>query len=304
MAVLVEPAFQDGLEVANGVALFGVGVDQAGRQRAELTVNVQAGPLSVTNPPSGQHVVPEIDRVVQLPDGRPQITRIQAATTHPAPVLDDARLLQMFGALHRLTLAWRDARNARLSDGQKALSTVLDLEFRQVADGWPKLRDGPPLPARLVWKQVRPLARAPVLSERDIGAPVPVDVRAAAQKVMLRRCENTSVSAETLLIWTHPSANLLPFAQAPMALETTVRDLHGKMTPPLLKLDARDNALTWAQWRARQGQPVADLARELLALRRPDAERLADAWPALGACSETVVTAAPEQALRAWLDQQ
>ncbi len=303
MAVLVEPSFPDPLEVANGVVLMGLGLDAQGAPTAELTVNVQPGALSVTNPPPGVHVVPEIDRVVRAADGRLQLTRIQAATTHPAAVLADAQLLQMFAALEGLAGRWLAARNARLPAGQKTLTTLLDLEFRLVADGWPKLRAGPPLPGRLVWKQVRPLSRAAVLQERDLGAPTPVDVRAAAQRVVRRVCTLPRLTVTSLLVWTHPSATLLPYAQTPLTVQTQL-ELLGHARPLTFTLDAAHDRLTWRQWSAVAAQAPAELVAALAALQRPADERLSATWPQLGTCQDTPVAAAPEQALQAWLDSR
>ena len=59
---------------------------------------------------------------------------------------------------------------------------------------------------------------------------------------------------------------------------------------------------TEAQWREQLGLAHTALDEVLLDLHRPDGERIADAWPQIGACSDTSVSAAPEQQLRAWLD--
>jgi hypothetical protein len=296
MAVLVEPSFPDAMEVANGVALFALGLDAEGRPTAEMTLNVQPGALSVTNPPPGVHVVPEIDRVTAAG----HVQRVQKATTQPQPILDDAQLRHMHEALQTLSTAWRDARNAKLADNQKALTVQLDLEFRLVADGWPKLRDGTNLPRRLVSKQVRPLSRAPALSERDVGAAMPVDVRAAAQKVVKRRCQlPQNVSVESVVVWTHPSAALLPYARSPLTLEMTIR------VPPYppLQLDMRQSNLTWAEWQAAQPNPPPPNAQVLLNFKLLPGLRLADSLGQLGDCTDVVMSSAPEQALRAWLEE-
>ncbi len=303
MAILVEPSFPNNLEIANGVVLFGVGLDEKEQPREEMTVNVQPGALSVTNPPPGERVVPEIDRVVQLPDGQLRIQRVQVATTHPTRILDDARLRQMFTALHGLAHAWRDARNAGLPTAQQALSAVLDLEFRLVADGWPKLRERLQLPGRLVWKQVRPLSRAPVLTERDVGVPAPVDVRAAAQKVVRRVCEKDRLTVETWRIWTHPSATLLPYAQTPLTLQTTIHLLGRDAPSPPLVWGAQQSRQTWAAWRRQAGAQQTEMTSALADLKRPDGERMDATWQDWPGCADTELSAAPEQALRAWLNQ-
>ncbi len=213
MAILVHPRFQDEAEIANGVILVGFS-RSTGQPRLSLTVNVQAGALSVTNPPPGSGIVPEVDTVRE--DGT--IDRLQPSSETSDEILTDAELRWLAERLEPLADAWLHAQNAELPPGEAALSVTLDLEFRKVGPEWPSFSGGPPAGAatRIVLKQVRPLSRAPRFDAVELGgAQVPADVSAAAERVERLECTAGPVTLEVLDVSTDASATLLPFHAVP-----------------------------------------------------------------------------------------
>ncbi len=304
MAIMVEPGFPDAVETANGVVLFGLGIGPDGASRMEMTVNVQPGALSVTNPPPGQQVVPEIDRVTAGPGQAPQIERLGNSSALPnGQVVSDAELQKAFAELTAFAEPWMAAKGVGLNPGQKPLSTVLDLEFRRVAPGWPAMTQGAPDPARWVWKQVRPLSRAARLRARDVVAPTPIDVLQAAVRAARKHCQNGPLTVDQVLVWTHPSATLLPFAQAPLVVQTLVTfDATGLgyLRGERLQLDARTGLLRVqaAVDDAAHAPQAAKVAAALAAIHAQPSQTIAQAL-AGGDCRQNELVAAPEMALRA-----
>jgi hypothetical protein len=214
MGVVVHANFPDEVERSNGVATFtilpvrGQGA-QAQPSGFVLEVNQQQGSWSVTNPPPGSNHLPEIDRVVQGPtDATPRIERVAASTLLPAggQVLDDATLLAMFADARRVTGQWLLIVDAALSRSQRRSTLTLDLETRFVEPGWPALRSGLRLPARLVWKQARPLEpSAARIPENVARQPLPRDVLARARRVERRTCAGTSLTLDVVEAVTDPA---------------------------------------------------------------------------------------------------
>ncbi len=188
MAVLVHPRFDDPLEEANGVFTFTILPWGRG---ARMELNVQQGPLSVTNPPPGSDALPEVDVVEGHGDGPPEITRVRGSTELPVGVyvLSDGELMALFSAGRGVAEAWLERANEGLPRAMWASSVVLDFEFKRMAEGWPASEQGDPMPGRLVLKQVRSLdpglARIP---ERLRSRPFPRDVLARASKLVDHRC--------------------------------------------------------------------------------------------------------------------
>lgn len=220
MGVLVHPRFQDDAEIANGVIILQLS-RVGGQVRTIMTVNVQAGALSVTNPPPGSGIVPEVDHI----DADGQLSRVQPSSETDAHILSDAELEWLLTRLEPLALGWLDAQNAEGTPGEASFSVTLDLEFRKVGHDWPLLRAGPPPDngPRIVLKQVRPLSRAPRFDAAALdGAEVPLDIRAAAERVEQRTCTLGPAQLQALDVTTDAGAVLLPFHDTPFFARAVV----------------------------------------------------------------------------------
>jgi hypothetical protein len=191
MGVVVQPRFQDGSELSNGVFLFTLHGDDA-----VMNLNVQVGALSVTNPSSTQ--LPEVVEVaVRNGATTPVITRLRPSTVVPAgtQVLSDDLLLEMFAEGREVATKWLARENAKRPETQHANTQVLDFEFRRVPEGWPLLKVGV-LPSRVVLKQTRSLE--PGLrgtSAEVLAMPFPKDLLARSRKVERRTCESSAFKA-------------------------------------------------------------------------------------------------------------
>jgi len=207
MAVLVHARFDDPLEESNGVfilTLFPPGADLV----AAMDLNVQAGDLSVTNPPVGSSALPEIVRVTASDtDAAPAIRRVRASTEVPAgdEVLDDATLLAIFAAARRVGDAWLTAANAGISPARAARVAVLDFELRAMAPGWPALASGEAFDRRVVLKQVRSLDPGLLSVPAGLLArPFPKDVLARARRIDRHVCRNSTFLIDAWEAWTDP----------------------------------------------------------------------------------------------------
>lgn len=201
MGVVVHARFDDAAERANGVFLLTLE-----RGRTSLSLNVQLGALSVTNPTSTQ--LPEVDLVVQEGAAAPRVTRQRASTLAPAgsAVLSDEQLLSLFADARAVAARWLEEDNRLRPAAQKASGAVLDFEFRHVAAGWPQLRVGT-TPSRLVLKQVRSLESGVRAVDPTVAAlPIPHDVLTRAQRVERRSCEAAAFSATVVEVFTNPLA--------------------------------------------------------------------------------------------------
>ncbi len=211
MGVLVHPRFDDTAEAANGVLLLAVRRDPGG-DAVEMTVNVQKGSTSVTNPVPGTDIAPEIDRVSALTAGSPKIARLQVSSLvqDGQPLLSDAELTAMLEEARWVAAPWLAAADAGVEPAAQLKTLVLDMEFRKVHQGWPALKSGQVLPARLVWKQVRPLSRPSRIPLGWIGnALVPRDVLAVTRQVEERSCQTPHFHVESLEFYTDPNGELL-----------------------------------------------------------------------------------------------
>lgn len=196
MGVTVHARFDDALEKNNGVATFTLLPDADGDQ-STMSVNVQAGDLSVANPDEGE--LPEVNELRRSDGGELRIARLATSSVaDPAVVMPDDRLIELFDQLEAVSLLWRDRVNASLPDSEHVTTVTLDFEFKTMAAGWPAIEGEPPLPARLVVKQARTLD--PGL--RDVPAdvltlPIPRDILARASSV--RRTCRADGDTETAL---------------------------------------------------------------------------------------------------------
>lgn len=199
MGILVHARFDNDVERANGVLtmtrypetspthapeLFG--------DRYEMTINAQAGSLSVTNPPPGECVLPEVARV-RIADGEqtPRIERLQSSTETPdnTQILSDTAIVELFRQAVQVTDIWLDSENAPLSAEQQRRTVTVDFEFRSMDAGWPDIDMGVPFDMRMIVKQARSLD--PSISDAPTevaNMPIPRDVLARARTVTRRVC--------------------------------------------------------------------------------------------------------------------
>lgn len=192
MGVLVHPRFDDALEANNGVATW-MFLPEGNVDMAVLTINAQAGDVSVTNPEAGTDVLPEQIVVRVSRDGQATIERVAASTlvSDGELVMDDGAVLELMEQLEAVATLWRDRVNRDLESPQQVEIVTLDFEFKHMAQGWPAMANGDALPARLVVKQARSLD--PDL--RDVSAevlalPLPRDVVARAILVEQVTCNS------------------------------------------------------------------------------------------------------------------
>ena len=215
MGMAVHPVFDDDKELGNGVMTLELVRRPDGDIRT-LTANAQKGFLSVTNPPPGSPAAPEIDVVRVTGDGAPTITRKQASTEVPAGtlLLSDAELTQMLGTLGDTAARWLDVRNTarEVAKGKGlAMSTLtLDVEFKQMAAGWPARIDGVVNPARFVIKQARSLETPLQGPDNVTTLRAPRDILGRATRVEQRSCMGGWFGIQTVELYTDP-ADLFPF---------------------------------------------------------------------------------------------
>lgn len=230
MAVLVHARFEDEREHSNAVLTLTLDISDdrpgdlqaAPGPRASLEVDVQAGALSVTNPPPERagEILPEVNRVVQeRADGPIRIERVARSTElSSGHVLDDAALETLLRQTVAIAELWLEQENSQLPPAQSRSRVTLDLEVREVAAGWPGYANGDVAPQRVVIKQVRSLDPGPPAGlGRLLEQPVPRDLLLFADRIEKRSCRGRRVSLELLEVWTDPGASpplghaVLPF---------------------------------------------------------------------------------------------
>lgn len=192
MGVLVHPRFDDALELNNGVATMML-LPGGSDLRAILTINVQAGDVSVTNPEAGTDVLPEQIEVRIATDGDVAIERIASSTlvADGEKVMDDAAVADLLDQLNSVVLLWRDRVNGDLEPAQQVDIVTLDFEFKHMDVGWPAMAAGEERPARLIVKQARSLDPDLRGVPADVLAlPIPRDVLARAILVERVTCSS------------------------------------------------------------------------------------------------------------------
>jgi hypothetical protein len=217
MALLVHPRFEDEMEKSNGVITFTMyPLDQnfpsSSRQKPQhfnalalMEINAQVGSLSITNPEK-LDALPEVTQVMMDLNGHISIERLQGSTeSNGLDVLSDAQNLALFEQMFLLTHSWRNQVNQDLKKSQNLEALVLDIEFREVKEGWPQLASGEILESRIVVKQARPLEPSP----RNLPAtfqekPIPRDILRRINKTIVMSCENEVLKGEFTMIWTDP----------------------------------------------------------------------------------------------------
>jgi hypothetical protein len=207
MGLTVHARFDDDLEENNGVATFTF-LPGGGPDDAVVEINVQDGPVAVTNPDPVDVELPEVVRVTRR-GGTISIERIAASTLVPADsrVLDDAAITELFGQVAEVAAGWRTRLNDSLDAAQRVQVVVLDFEFKTMAKGWPKLTAGhEPYPARLVLRQVRSLdpGLRQIPDELD-SLPIPRDLLMRAAQVATVRCSGpAATTAERIEVLSDP----------------------------------------------------------------------------------------------------
>jgi hypothetical protein len=219
MGVLVHPRFDDPIEKANGVVTLTL-MPARGNQpeTAIMLVNVQAGALSVANPPNEEDRVirPELVRVTRRGEAI-SVERLIASTevAQGQVVLDDALLRELMGICERTTRRWHDIETLPLPPAQRRFSTTLDLEFRVVLPGWPARADGHVEPERLIVKQARSLEPAiPRAAETLVQQPIPRDLLSRATRVDRWQCQGSRNRVDVLEVLVDPLAHPDPTLSA------------------------------------------------------------------------------------------
>ncbi len=208
MGLVIHASFQDVHERSNGV-LFSTILPPESDDAARMELNVQRGALSVTNP-DGTTELPEVDVVVRAKDGAVRVERVSPSTLS-APgehVLSDDELIDLFEQSQRIVDLWLTHLGEDLLTAQRPRTLTLDMEFRDVFEGWPALANGNSFGPRRVLKQARTveptLARIPAAV---LLQPMPRDVLSRARRVERMSCASSSLLVSTVDAYTDP---LLP----------------------------------------------------------------------------------------------
>lgn len=215
MGVVVHARFDDDLEVSNGVFTLTRFPEKSPahapglfHDRYEMSLNVQAGSLSVTNPPPGQCVVPEVVRVrLTAGEATPRIERLQSSSESQsgAGVLSDADILGLFEQAVAVTDHWFAIENAGVPAAEARRTLTLDFEFRQMAAGWPALAGGAPFGKRMIVKQARSLEPSVADVPAAVAAvPFPRDVLGRARRVTRRVCTGEGLTLTAVEAYTDP----------------------------------------------------------------------------------------------------
>ena len=230
MAVLVHPRFDDDLEINNGVAT--VTINPNPDRLYEMTVNVQAGAVSVTNANNEDGLFPEVVRVVvEDPGATPQIERVTASSlATDGDVLSDDDVLALFSQLRNVADSWLLRANDEVPEDRRSSTLTLDFEFREMDAGWPARADGTIEPSRMVIKQARTLDPGLRAMRFELLAlPIPRDVLAHAVSAIEYSCSATGDVGVRVL--TDPLASVdLGYSDTPFELwgaGSTLTDLRG-----------------------------------------------------------------------------
>ncbi len=219
MGLVVHPRFDDAWESANGVVTTRIERDG----RWTMTVNAQAGAVSVVSPPSSDSCLPVLPEVVRVSDG--VIERIQSSTLQLSPVLSDPELLALYDDTRAVAELWLEVENGLLPEAQHRSSLTLDLELRRMEAAWPARRDGTTSQRRVLLKQARSLESGVAsLPEEAQQAAFPRDLLSRAREVGRVTCTADVFELEVMRLTTDP-LRLPEFAVEPFLGEVEVRVL-------------------------------------------------------------------------------
>lgn len=217
MGVAVHASFQDELELSNAVVTFTILPPGHPDGDRVMEVNAQEGALSVTNPPPGDPNLPEVVRVIQRA-ALVDVDRVRGSTLMPRKyVLNDEQYLELFEQISRVTSLWLDHENATLPASQDRSTLTLDLEVREVDEGWPALANGNLFGGRVVVKQARLLEPLTARASPSVQSmPIPRDVLGRALRVEQRRCTSSLGTVTVTDVFTDTRKKPdLGFAKAP-----------------------------------------------------------------------------------------
>ena len=218
MAVLVHARFDDPLELGNGVFTYTIMPGDA----ITMTLNAQAGDVSVTNPDPELAARPEVVVVRRAPGELPVIIRTADSSLVPPgdQVLADDQVLELFTQAGEVAVLWRRRINAVLPAAQRIATLTLDFEFKEMAAGWPALPGGQEAyPERLVLKQARTLEPGLHNVPPAVRAlPIPRDVLSRARLVEETSCPAVNGGAQvTVAVLTDPLlAPDVGYAESPL----------------------------------------------------------------------------------------
>jgi hypothetical protein len=217
MGVAVHASFQDELELSNAVVTFTILPPGHPDGDRVMELNAQEGALSVTNPPPGDPNLPEVVRVIQR-GALVDVDRVRGSTLMPRRfVLSDEQYLGLFDQISRVTSLWLAHENDVLPASQERSTLTLDLEVREVDEGWPALANGNLFGSRVVVKQARLLE--PLTSRASPAVqsmPIPRDVLGRALRVEQRRCTSALGTLTVTDVYTDERKKPdLGFARAP-----------------------------------------------------------------------------------------
>ncbi|HOD07629.1 hypothetical protein KBA39_02045 [Myxococcota bacterium] len=225
MGILVHPVFDDDHEAANGVLTLEV-VRHPDGDKVTMTVNMQYGALSVTNPPAGSNALPEVDVVTRTGDAMPVIERVRPSTEVEPGIflLSDAELTELLDILSKMAFDWLVLRNEGLKTAQFRTTLTVDSEIKRMSAGWPSRLDGTTPPERLVIKQARTIERPVTAPESVLTMPVPRDLLAFAARIEKQTCVTTALQVEIHEVFTDSSAPWpFDFDSSPFDAFATVR---------------------------------------------------------------------------------
>ncbi|NND03256.1 MAG: hypothetical protein HKN91_10755 [Acidimicrobiia bacterium] len=226
MGVLVHARFDDPLELANGVFTFTIEPEIAAADFS-MTINVQAGAISVANPDPSIGALPEVIVVSQRDSATPVVERRATSNlvADSERVLSDAKAIDLFQQAKSVALLWRERVNGSLPAPQDITTLTLDFEFKDMEAGWPAINGAARRDARLVIKQARSLEpgiRAIPAAVADL--PIPRDVLARARLIEEVYCDDgDAIGQMAVEVLTDPlQVPDVGFGDAPLVVNATL----------------------------------------------------------------------------------
>ena len=173
---------------------------------------------------------------VARPGAAVEITRVAQSTELPstiltkgaearATVVDDAQVKAVFRAPLASAEQFLEVENLPLDPARARRRVTVDIEFRELAEGWPAAKHGPPAPERIVLKQVRSLdPGVPPGAERLLEQPIPRELLLFADRIEQRTCRTTRTRVDLVEVWIDPIATPdLGHGQVPFVIRARVQ---------------------------------------------------------------------------------
>jgi hypothetical protein len=120
-------------------------------------------------------------------------------------LFDDARLLEVFAHAKAITERWLAEANRGVDEARRGRTLTLDMELKDLAEGWPALASGEQRPAHWLLKQARSLEpglRGLLPAHRAL--PFPRDVLARVRRIERWSCRSGGLELELLQATTDP----------------------------------------------------------------------------------------------------